>query len=110
MNAPGRHASPTPGTGLKVLVIVMGLMIAAGLAVLGVTIVKRATDADLGAGSDYATATIALPAHARILAMTGAGDAITLLIETTDRRHALVTLDRKTGAVLGTLTLGNGAE
>lgn len=86
----------------------MGLMIAAGLAVLGVTIVRRATDADLG--SDYATATVALPADARILAMTGEGDAITLLVETADRRQALVTLDRRTGAVLGTLTLGNGAE
>jgi hypothetical protein len=100
-----RHDAPaTGGTGLKVLVIVMGVMIVAGLAVLGFTIIGRATDTDMVRASDYATAAVALPAGSRALAMAGEGDAVTLLVEARGGQ-SLVTIDRRTGAVLGTLTL-----
>jgi hypothetical protein len=111
MNPSGHQAPPGPptGAGLKVLVIVMALMIAGGIAVLGVTIIRRASDADFGASADYATGSVLLPEHARIVAVTGEGDVITLLLETAGGRRSLVTLDRRTGAVLGTLALETGA-
>ena len=85
----------------------MAVMIAAGIAVLGVTIVKRSGEADFGMSRDYATAAIPLPAGSRALAMTGDGDALTLLIEAADGGQSLVTIDRATGRVLGTLTLSS---
>ena len=100
-----RHGLPGGvGAGLKLLVIVMGVLIAAGIAVLGIAIVERSDEADFGI-NDYATAMIPLPAGSRVLGVTGGGDALTLLVEATGRQ-SLVTVDRRSGKVLGTLELG----
>jgi hypothetical protein len=94
--------------GLKALVIVMGALIVAGLAVLAVTVARRAGEADFGIGEGYATGAIALPDGARVIGMTGEGDAVTLLVDGLDGTQSLITIDRRTGEHLGTLELGPG--
>lgn len=90
--------------GLKVLVIVMGALIVAGLGVLAVTVVQRASELDLS--PEYATGAIALPLGQRVRGMVADGDVLTLLVDHGDGGQSLVTLDRRSGQVLGTLTLG----
>ncbi|MGH6719819.1 MAG: hypothetical protein ACREER_10915 [Alphaproteobacteria bacterium] len=105
---PARHGHPPAvvvGAGLKILVIVMAVMIAAGIAVLGITIVQRSGEADFGIADHYATATVPLPAGSRVLDMAGDGDVLTLLVEAADGGQSLVTVDRRSGTVLGTLSL-----
>jgi hypothetical protein len=102
-----RHDAPSAhgGTGLKILVIVMGLMIAAGVAVLGYTIIARATSGAIGTGTNFATAGVTLPAGSRALSMGIDGDTAVLLVEEPGGRRSIVTIDRRSGAILGTVTL-----
>ncbi len=88
---------------LKAVVIVLGVRIVLGMTILAVEIFRRA-----GSGGDsggLATATVPLPAGSRVLGMSGEGDALSLLVEGPDGAQRVVTVDRRTGAVLGTLTL-----
>ena len=88
---------------LKAVVIVLGVMIVLGMTILAVEIFRR-----IGSGGDsggLATATVPLPAGSRVLDMSGEGDALSLLVEGPDGVQRVVTVDRRTGAVLGTLTL-----
>lgn len=84
----------------------MAVLIVAGIAVLAVTVVQRGGEADFGIGGDYATATVPLPEGSRVLDLAGDGDALTLLVEAADGAQSLVTVDRRSGQVLGTLSLG----
>jgi len=100
---------------LKIVVTVLGLAILLGSTGLVIALVKRggkaierATDASASApaaAGNYVSATVALPGGGRALSMTGDGDRLSLLVEGADGRQRIVTLDRRTGAVLGTLTL-----
>ena len=89
---------------LKAVVIVLGVIIVLGAAVIAVEIVRRAGDLVQPAPERFATTTVPLAADARIVGMTGEGDAISLLVEAADGRQRVITIDRRTGAVLGTLT------
>ena len=60
-------------------------------------------------GDRFATATVALPQGARVITMTGEDDALSLLVEGADGRQRVVTVDRRSGAILGTLELVPGA-
>ncbi len=92
---------------------VLGIAILLGTTALVIALVKRGgkaierateTSAPAAAGN-YVSATVALPGGGRALSMTGDGDRLSLLVEGADGRQRIVTLDRRTGAVLGTLTL-----
>ena len=100
---------------LKIVVFVLGIAILLGSTGLVIALVKRggkaierATEtpaASAHAAGNYVSATVALPGGGRALSMTGDGDRLSLLVEGADGRQRIVTLDRRTGAVLGTLTL-----
>ncbi len=90
---------------LKGVVIVLGIVIVIATALLAVEIFRRA--GDLGEGSPppgFATATVPLAAGARVIDATYRGDTVSLLVERLDGRHELITVDLRSGAVLGKLT------
>ena len=98
---------------LKVLVVVMGVMLIAGVGVVIVTIMTRLTQkpaASLPAAAEarpvpFGSATIALPAGARVIEMQSAGRRLALHLRRADGSEALVILDPDTGTALGTIEL-----
>lgn len=99
---------------LKVLVVVMGVMLVAGFAVLIVTIMNR-----MGRGAAVqpapvaakikpdaaATASIALPPGATVVDMTAAGQNIVLRIKRPDGSEALFIVDADSGTLARTIEL-----
>ena len=94
---------------LKAIVIVLGVLIVAAGAVLVSELVRR-----MGGGSevatappagDFADASVALPPGARVLAMTGNGNVLSLLVEAGNKGQIIVAVDRRDGTILGTITL-----
>ncbi|MBM3486413.1 MAG: hypothetical protein FJX67_07230 [Alphaproteobacteria bacterium] len=87
---------------LKFLVILMGVLIAAGLAVIVVTLVNRA-----GSGDKAGPGTVAvdLPPGASVVETTAADGRLYLRLRTQDGRHIILILDGATGRALGTLEL-----
>jgi len=94
---------------LKAIVIVLGVLIVAAGAVLVSELVGRlgggSEVADTAPAGDFADARVTLPPGARVLAMTGTGDALSLLVEAGDKGQIIVTVDRRDGTILGTITL-----
>ncbi|MFQ5786309.1 MAG: hypothetical protein ACE5H8_16005 [Alphaproteobacteria bacterium] len=88
---------------LKAVVIILGVVIAIGAAVIAVEVFRRA--GTLVTRSPGTLATVALGAGERVVAMTGEGDALSLLVEDAEGRQRVLTIDRRSGAVIGTLTL-----
>ena len=61
-----------------------------------------------GATSDpaaYADVAVALPAGSHAVSVAGSGDVLSLLVVALDGSQTIVTLDRRSGEVLGTLEL-----
>jgi hypothetical protein len=79
---------------LKILVVVMGVMIIAGVVILGVTVVRRMSPAPLAA-----SAPLDEPAGTHIAQVSASGDRVVLLLQGggPDR---LVVLDLRNGAVV----------
>jgi hypothetical protein len=95
---------------LKVLVVVMGILLVAGFAVVVVTIVgrmaQRATPATPAAHlASFGNATVMLPADSLVMEVQGAGDRILLRLDLKDGGEMLVVLDAATGAELGRIKL-----
>ena len=89
---------------LKFIVIAMGLLIVAGVTVLGVTIVNR-----VAARSDAATApteqiALSLPEGARIVETTLADNRLALRIETSDGVEIRI-LNLATGELVSTIKI-----
>jgi len=108
--------------GLKILVIVMGVLIVAGLAVIGTTIAKRqaASGAPTGAptgavgtarapGVPVATAfgekNIELPKNGRLTGVHTESGRLILRILLPGNRESLIVLDIATGEKLGTVNV-----
>ncbi|MCH7889070.1 MAG: hypothetical protein IIA00_07305 [Proteobacteria bacterium] len=90
---------------LKAVVIILGVLIVVGATVLAVEIFRRVGQmADERPLEAFATATVSLPAGARVIDIAGGGDAVSLLVERADGRRQLITVDRRSGTVIGTLT------
>ncbi len=81
------------------------MLIVAGALILAVEVFRRAGGLGEPPPAGFATTDVPLPAGARVIGMTGAGDALSLLVEHADGRQQIITVDRTSGAVLGTLTL-----
>ncbi len=81
------------------------MLIVAGGLILAVEIFRRVGDLGERSNGDFATTAVPLPAGARVIGVAGAGDAVSLLVEYADGRQQVITVDRTSGAVLGTLTL-----
>ena len=97
---------------LKVLVVVMGVLLVAGLAVVVVTIMSRMTQratppaASVAArGAPFGTATVTLPADSLVMEVQGAGDRILLRLDLSDGSEMLLVLDAATGTELGRIRL-----
>lgn len=86
----------------------LGLLIVIGVGVIVAEVVRRAGDAAGPSAPGFATAAVPLPPGARVIGMTGEGDALSLLVEDGDGGQSVITVDRRSGAVLGTLTLMPG--
>lgn len=85
---------------LRVLVVVMGVMIVAGIAVLGVTLAGRLTAAPGAAGP------VALdqPDGTRIASASASGDRVVLQLQGGGPDRVVV-VDLRTGAVIGRVGL-----
>lgn len=97
---------------LKALVIVMGVLIIAGLAVIVVTIYNRmqARTASAGAAADgelpaFDRAAVPVPAGCRVAAMQPAGDRLLLQLAGIAGCEQILVVDLRSGRLLGRLDL-----
>ena len=96
---------------IKAVVIGLGLGII-GLTILIVMVIidkigDSAVDGEavIESAGTFANVAVALPAGAEVMTMTGEGDALSLLMRLSDGSQQIITIDRRTGEVLGTLEL-----
>lgn len=92
---------------LKVLVVVMGIMLIAGVAVLVVAIAGRASHkaASTGTAQPFAAAPIDIPAGAHVEAMSIGSDRLVLELMLVDGNRQLVVIDLGSGRRLGMIPL-----
>jgi hypothetical protein len=96
---------------LKVLVVVMGVLLVAGFAVVVATIMSRVSPRPAPATAaatrlvPFGTTTVTLPADSLVLETQGVGDRLVLRVELADGSEMLVVLDAATGTELGRIKL-----
>jgi hypothetical protein len=107
---------------LKTLVIAMGALILAGVAVIGVTLYNRATVPGGSGGDDRPAAvprspadrvtagSLGLPAGSRIRGIAGAGSRVVVHVELPGGTEQLLLLDPATGQVVGRLGVAEKAN
>lgn len=106
-------ASPAPAYAplwLKVLVIVMGLLIVAGFVVIAAEIARRMSTPNAARSPAAAgfTERIALPAGARVVSVTAAGDRVVVHVETPGGPASAYIVDPRNGTLLGTVEFAPG--
>jgi len=89
---------------LKALVVVMGIMLIGGFAVLVAVIIGRVSHGGTPPRS-FLAAAVDIPQGARIEAMTAGTDRLILDLILPEDRRQLVVIDLGTGARLGTIEL-----
>ena len=89
--------------GLKALVIVMGVLILAGTAVVIATIARRVSQSGSPAGP--VAATLRLPPGCRVAEMTPIGDRLALRLDGDGDCRQILLVDPGTGAVTGHIGL-----
>jgi hypothetical protein len=97
---------------LKVLVVVMGVLLVAGFAVVVVTIMSRISQRGTPPAAPavahltpFGDATVTLPSDSLVMEVQGAGERIFLRLELADGSEMLLILDAATGAELGRIKL-----
>jgi hypothetical protein len=92
---------------LKVLVVVMGIMLVVGFAVLLVTIAGKMSRSGFAPppAHPFAGAAIDIPRGARVEAMTIGADRLAVALALPDGSRELVVIDLATGARLGIVEL-----
>jgi hypothetical protein len=92
---------------LKILVVVMGVMLIAGVATLAVVIAGRVSRGGPGTASPqpFAASQIELPKGARIENISAGGDRLVIDLVLPDGNRQLVIIDLATGRRLGTIPL-----
>ncbi len=91
---------------LKILVVVMGVMIVAGVAVLVAVIIGRAAKPGGGGGvRDFAAPAITIPPDARIEAIGTGTDRVVVALVLADGSRQLVIIELASGRKLGTIAL-----
>jgi Family of unknown function (DUF6476) len=93
--------------GLKIAVVVMGVMLIVGFAVLIAVVAGRLSRGGSGSNTPrpFAVAPIDIPRGARIEAMTAWTDRLVLGLALPEGGRQLVIIDLATGARLGTIDL-----
>ncbi|MBC6439713.1 MAG: hypothetical protein GDA49_04735 [Rhodospirillales bacterium] len=105
-----------PPATIKAIVIGLALAIVGLTVILVYGIISKAGEGVASGGSgtgsagDYADVAVALPAGARVTAISVENDALSLLVELENGARAVMTVDRRTGEVLGTLELLSRSE
>lgn len=101
---------------LKALVIIMGILIVAGFAVIGVELYNRMNDPErrdgvdrVAAGRSLLEVGLDLPAGTRIGEMLDVANRVVFRVSVPDGEDRLYILDPRTGAVLSTVTTGRAA-
>lgn len=94
--------------GLKILVILMGVLILAGVGVLGALIAGKMVKPAAPVTAAFSAPPLDLPAGARIETMAAGGDRIVLDLVLADGSRELVVVDLKNGKKLGTIPLHQG--
>ena len=103
---------------LKILVVFMGVLLVAGTAALVAAVIYRvnhraaapqqaALPAPAGRGFDRAV--IDLPEGAKVLSVDGSGERLVIRVALAGGGEALILVDPRTGARLGTIELRPGA-
>ena len=90
---------------LKVLVIVMGVLIVIGTTVVVATIADRIARGRHEAPGGVASGAVAVPAGARVEAMTATGDRLILALALADGSRQLLVLDLAHARPLATIAL-----
>jgi hypothetical protein len=98
---------------LKVLVVIMGVLLVGGTAALVVAVIERARQhlaqpAAAPPGRGFGRAIVDLPAGARVIAVEPAGERLVVRIGLAEGGEALILIDARTGAKLGTIELRPG--
>lgn len=102
---------------LKVLVVVMGVLLVAGFAVVAVTVASRLNHRAGTPAAPVATISVPngehrsvdLPAGAEVVTVQSDGDRVAVRLKLAEGGEELILLDWKTGARLATLDLKPGA-
>ena len=96
-----------PMRGLKIAVIVMGIMLVVGVIVLVAAIAARVSHkpAEPASRAEFSAPPIDLPAGSRIEAMTVGPDRLVIDVLLADGTRQLLILDLSTGRRLGTIPL-----
>jgi hypothetical protein len=97
-----------PVQALKVVVVIMGLMILAGLTLLGAIVASRMahrSPATAASAPAFSAAPIDLPAGARVATIKIGIDRLVVDIVLADGNHQLLVIDLGTGRRLGTIPL-----
>ena len=90
---------------LKILVIVMGVMLAGGVIALAVTIAARFSHRAAPSGNAFTAPPLDLPAGAKIEAMSTGPERIVLELVLTDGTRQLLVIDLQTGRLRGAIPL-----
>ncbi len=93
---------------LKIIVVVMGLLIVIGFAVLVVGLYQKATRFDAepeaaAAAAAFGTVRLAQPLDAEVLETSATAGRLFVRLRDSTSREWIVVLDLKTGRVLGTI-------
>ena len=96
-----------PMRGLKIAVIVMGIMLVVGVIVLVAAIAARVSHkpAEQASRAEFSAPPIDLPAGSRIEAMSAGPDRLVIDVLLADGTRQLLILDLSTGRRLGTIPL-----
>ena len=94
-----------PMFAIKAVVVGLGLAIVASLAVLVAGILGELGDSEDSRGARFGDVAVALPADARVTAMVHGESELFLLVEQEAGAQSILTVDRRTGEVLGNLDL-----
>ena len=90
--------------GLKILVVVMGVMLAGGVAILIVAIAMRASQTRLPI-TPFAAPPLEMPAGSRVEAMTMGADRLVVAAVLLDGSRQLIILDLNSGREIGRVSL-----
>ena len=91
--------------GLKILVIVMGMMLIGGVIALVAAIALRLSHRQAMPATAFTTPPILLPHGSKIETMTVGADRIVLQVDLADGNVELVVIDLATGKQIGTIPL-----
>jgi hypothetical protein len=91
--------------GLKILVVVMGVLLVVGFVALVAAIGVRMSHRTPAPGAAFTAPPIALPAGAKIERLSTGPDRIVLAIVLPDGTQRLLVIDLQTGRLLGTIPI-----